>query len=321
MPSKRPAAACESLGRPRSLKQTKLNFFPSTSTPKPQPKKPTSVVERHQESPTATEDRGSRAVPEGQHRGSDQTEQSITAKKPSTSPSEPTESGSTRTSIPKPAKSQVPAAPAAVAAAAGTAATNITLAPDPSPPTARIRITDRVGDLFAAPPNSVLIHACNTVGSWGGGIALAFRSRYPDAFKVYRAHCARSIPNRLVGTALLIRPPAATAGGAKGGFRGVGHYIGCLFTSRGYGRSRDPPESILGTTGPAMRHLMRLIAEEEERTGAQIGEVRMCRINSGLFAVPWERTRRVVEELELAEGEVPGNAEGGVVEVVAWERE
>ncbi|AEO61394.1 hypothetical protein MYCTH_2311508 [Thermothelomyces thermophilus ATCC 42464] len=282
-----------------------------------------SVVERHQGSPTATEDRGSRAVPEGQQRGSDQTEQSITAKKPSMSPSEPTESGSSRTPIPKSAKSQVPPPPAAAAAAAaGTGATNITLAPDPSPPTARIRIADRIGDLFAAPPNSVLIHACNTVGSWGGGIALAFRSRYPDAFKVYRAHCARSIPDQLVGTALLIRPPAAaTAGGATGGSRGMGHYIGCLFTSRGYGRSRDPPESILGATGPAMRHLMRLIAEEEERTGAQIGEVRMCRINSGLFAVPWDRTKRVVEELELAEGEVPGNAEGGVVEIVAWERE
>ncbi|KAL2157812.1 hypothetical protein VTH06DRAFT_5081 [Thermothelomyces fergusii] len=171
------------------------------------------------------------------------------------------------------AKPQVPPA----AAATGTAATSISPPPDRSRPTARIRITDRIGDLFAAPPNSVLIHACNALGSWGGGIALAFRSRYPDAFKVYRAHCARSTPSQLVGTALLIRPPVAgAAAGVTGGSRVAAHYVGCLFTSRGYGKTRDPPESILGATGPAMGHLMRLIAEEEERIGTRIEELRMC---------------------------------------------
>lgn len=70
-----------------------------------------------------------------------------------------------------------------------------------------------------------------------------------------------------------------------------------------------------------MRHLMKLIAEEEKRIGAQIGEVRMCRINSGLFAVPWEKTKKVIEDLELAEGEVPGKTVDRVLEIVAWERE
>ena len=181
---------------------------------------------------------------------------------------------------------------------------------------ARLRITDRTGDLFAAPANTLLIHACNTVGSWGGGIALAFRNLYPAEFRVYRAHCARSTPNQLVGTALLIAPQRASLNGSGGG----GHYIGCLFTSRRFGAARDPPDRILRATGPAMRHLMRLVAEEEERTGVRIGEVRMCRINVGLFAVPWESSKRALEAMELGDGEVPGCAQGGVVEVVAWER-
>jgi ADP-ribose 1''-phosphate phosphatase len=94
-----------------------------------------------------------------------------------------------------------------------------------------------------------------------------------------------------------------------------------LFTSRSHGRARDPPERIVAATGPAMRELMRLVVEEEARTGRAVAEVRMCRINSGLFAVPWGRSKRVIEEMELGEGEVPARAEGGVVQVVAYERE
>jgi ADP-ribose 1''-phosphate phosphatase len=71
-----------------------------------------------------------------------------------------------------------------------------------------------------------------------------------------------------------------------------------------------------------MRDLMRLVVEEEVRRGVGVvGEVRMCRINAGLFAVPWERSKRAIEEMELGEGEVPGCGRDGVVEVVAWERE
>ncbi|KAK3304058.1 uncharacterized protein B0T15DRAFT_535385 [Chaetomium strumarium] len=201
----------------------------------------------------------------------------------------------------------------------------------PSPAAAvsasRIRITDRTGNLFAAPSDSLLIHACNSVGSWGGGIALAFRNLYPEAFKIYRAHCAHSTPDQLVGTALLIAPQPR--GGGKEGEGGgkkrpqqQQHYIGCLFTSRRYGKARDSPERILRATGPAMRHLMRLVAEEERRKGeGVIKEVRMCKINAGLFAVPWERSKKAIQGLELDQGEVPQCAEDGVVKVVAYERE
>lgn len=67
---------------------------------------------------------------------------------------------------------------------------------------------------------------------------------------------------------------------------------------------------------------MRLVVKEEEERGREAGEVRMCRINSGLFGVPWERSKEVIEGLELGEGEVPdGWGKEGVVEFVAYERE
>lgn len=48
---------------------------------------------------------------------------------------------------------------------------------------------------------------------------------------------------------------------------------------------------------------------EEER----VGEVRMCKINSGLFGVPWEKTKAVLEEIEVEKG--------GVCEVKVVSRE
>ncbi|KAF8195532.1 hypothetical protein BJ912DRAFT_1056765 [Pholiota molesta] len=77
------------------------------------------------------------------------------------------------------------------------------------------------GDLFLAPPNSILVHACNTQGSWGAGIALAFK----------------------LGTCLLIP--------------GDVHDIACLFTSRAYGKRKDTPEEILAATQGAVQDLLK----------------------------------------------------------------
>ena len=178
-----------------------------------------------------------------------------------------------------------------------TTITNIhpsTTTSQPTPKARQVFITDLTGDLFTAPPHTVLIHACNTMGSWGGGIALAFRQHYPEAYAIYSAHCKRSLPQRLVGTALLIAPRAGAPPSRQ-------HYVGCLFTSKRYGQAKDSPEMILQATGPAMRDLLGQIARE----GGEVGEIRMCRINSGLFAVPWEESKRVIEELQLNEKEIP----------------
>ncbi|KAH9810488.1 ADP-ribose 1''-phosphate phosphatase [Teratosphaeria destructans] len=164
--------------------------------------------------------------------------------------------------------------------------------PTPSPtPTTPLKITEHPGDLFAAPPNTLLIHACNTLGAWSAGIASAFKSHYPVAYRTYAAHCKAHTPDQLRGTALLIPP----AGGKER------HWIGCLFTSRKYGRGKDGREQILEATGEGMRDLVVQVGEMEGEA-EEVGEVWMCRVNSGKFGVPWEATRRVLEGVEVAVG-------------------
>lgn len=38
---------------------------------------------------------------------------------------------------------------------------------------------------------------------------------------------------------------------------------------------------------------------EHEYAKKKVGEVRMCKINSGLFGVKWERTQAVLEAIEV----------------------
>jgi ADP-ribose 1''-phosphate phosphatase len=149
-------------------------------------------------------------------------------------------------------------------------------------------ITEKVGDIFDAPDDTVIIHACNCVGSWGAGIAAAFRERYPKAFDTYQNHCRNSTPDKLIQTALLIPPKDGEPR----------HWVGCLFTSKKYGRGKDPPRQILDATVPSFHHLVKQMGD----IGDEIREMRICQINSGLFAVPWENSKAVIESLELDEG-------------------
>jgi len=120
------------------------------------------------------------------------------------------------------------------------------------------------GDLFSAPTNSILVHACNTQGSWGAGIALAFKQRYPDQFEVYRAHC-KEHGEALASTCLLIP--------------GERHDIACLFTSRAYGRRKDSPREILCATRSAVGDLMR---QNKERKALHAWYV--CQKNSAVVS-------------------------------------
>ena len=292
MSGKRPADTSGAPGGRRQFKQTKLTFFAASSAANQAKRQPTPAAsETTQETPTTTT-----------KQPADLEEQQLETPKNTAKAAEAENDFPEEEEVPQavPQSTLPPKSPPTTATAT----------------TTRIHITDRFGDLFTTTPTTpptptLLIHACNTIGSWGGGIALAFRARYPAAFKLYRAHCLQSTPDQLVGTALLIPPQKEKGDGQQ-------HYIGCLFTSRRYGRAVDSPEQILRATGPAMRDLMRGVVEE----GVVFGEVRMCRINSGLFNVPWGRSKGAIEGLELGEGEVPAWVEeGGVVRVVAYERE
>ncbi|EON60941.1 hypothetical protein W97_00151 [Coniosporium apollinis CBS 100218] len=164
---------------------------------------------------------------------------------------------------------------------------------DPKSPK-KLIITEEVGDIFDAPDNAVIIHACNCLGHWGAGIAAAFRERYPAALKSHEAHCDRFVNKRdLLGTAQLIPP-------AESNTKRRRHFVGCLFTSCQYGRKKDSPAAILKHTGPAMIDLLSQVAETQK--SSEISEVRMCQINSGLFKVPWEKTRAILEDIVLGDG-------------------
>ena len=162
------------------------------------------------------------------------------------------------------------------------------------------------GDLFTCAPGSVLVHACNCLGSWGAGVAAAFRKKYPRAFRIYADHCRShaSRPSRLVGTALLIPPQTEGKG------RECTDWIGCLFTREQYGKAkgktqRQDVEDILEATGLAWIDLLRQIRKiENERVGGDrakkvsMGDVVMPKINGGLFKVPWERTEKVLRGVD-----------------------
>jgi ADP-ribose 1''-phosphate phosphatase len=165
-------------------------------------------------------------------------------------------------------------------------------------------------DLFTAPPHTLLCHATNAQGTWGAGIAAAFKKHYPAAFKIYAAHCAKWPTSSLLGTTFLIPPQEKSFSKSE---REAQHWIGCLFTSEKKGKGKGSKESILEATGDAVRDLVRRVRDLHEDAAAAdaaggskvaIASVRMCKINSGLFGVPWGATAAVVEGIEVEDGDL-----------------
>lgn len=121
-------------------------------------------------------------------------------------------------------------------------------------------------DLFNAPSNSILLHACNCMGVWGSGVAYQFRQKFRTEHLLYEAYCQHTGPLG-IGTCLLL------------------NNVGCLFTSISYGKDVDRPELILVNTRSAITSLL-------SKTPAR--EFHLPKINSGLFKVPWEETEKIL---------------------------
>lgn len=123
------------------------------------------------------------------------------------------------------------------------------------------------------------------------------------------------------GTTLLI-PPQNTPYGNKTP-KLDNRYVACLFTSHGYGRTVDPSEIILKHTKSALVDLASQISTLKAKLAVQdgdqnaqnidngpdnssemketdskmiLGQCRAVRINSGKFGVPWEETKKILEE-------------------------
>ncbi|KAK2751073.1 ADP-ribose 1''-phosphate phosphatase [Myotisia sp. PD_48] len=75
------------------------------------------------------------------------------------------------------------------------------------------------------------------------------------------------------------------------------HWIICLFTSWHYGAARrSPSDVILENTVLAVEDLKNQISAGKAESDLQLWT---CKINAGLFGVPWESTKAVLEQSGL----------------------
>ncbi|CAI7600047.1 unnamed protein product [Penicillium glandicola] len=180
-------------------------------------------------------------------------------------------------------------------------------------------VQETPGDLFDAPNGGALIHACNCEGVWGAGIARAFRERYPAAYKIYRNHCLiyRDNPatdiitdlrnedtqpslvvQRPLGTALIIPPQQSDFL-----LHRRRHWIICLFASKNYGSRMDSEDMIVNSTFAALKHLseqLRVLPREVSEAGNERPQsLYSSRFCTGLFNVPWERIRKLINTVGL----------------------
>lgn len=125
------------------------------------------------------------------------------------------------------------------------------------------------GDLFElAPKDAYLAHACNCQATWGSGIALQFKEKFPDAFEEYKDLCSRFAPEVIEGMSYVC----------------VNNVV-VLLTSINYGSKVSEPKVILNNTKNALDSLDK-----------KVTEIWMPKINSGLFKVPWEDTEKILNK-------------------------
>lgn len=170
-----------------------------------------------------------------------------------------------------------------------------TTAETDSKPKFQIRPTTYTLDTI--PPNSYLVHATNCFSTWGAGVALAIHDLFPNADEVYSTYCDSFRPSSsewpkkggLVGGVCIVPPQAGDHATKKirsegdddqknkGEGRDIdragddieGVWIGCLFTSYGYGRptkrkaALDKKSLIWAQTKSSLRKFRELIEKIE----------------------------------------------------------
>jgi ADP-ribose 1''-phosphate phosphatase len=126
------------------------------------------------------------------------------------------------------------------------------------------------GDLFSElNKEDIYLQANNAVGNWGAGVAVAFRKNFPGAYEQHKKI------NNKVGMGYVLEDD--------------GYKVGCLITSRLYGRQKDPPIQIAINTYTSLLNLYRNLEKDTV--------IQAPKINSGYFAVPWEFTEWIINEV------------------------
>ena len=140
-------------------------------------------------------------------------------------------------------------------------------------------------NLFDAPKGSIIIHACNSQGMWGSGIAAAFSKLYPQSYEWYRGFCREWNERRgtACGRAELMK------------FVEEPHYVGYVVTSHDYGLYRDDPELIKINTTIALQQLCDRIYSLFDQYSCPTVDVYSNKFNSGLFAVPWNESELILQ--------------------------
>lgn len=130
-------------------------------------------------------------------------------------------------------------------------------------------------DIFDAPVNSMLVHACNCKGVWGSGIAAIFREKFPNIHKEYQNYCQTK--TNILGTSSV--------------WFSDQYSIGCLFTSDNFGQSKDQESMILDSTKTALLDIFNLAKF------FGILNIYSNKFNSGLFGVPWYKSEKILVEI------------------------
>ena len=165
----------------------------------------------------------------------------------------------------------------------------------------KLQIQEQSEDLFKSPLSSILVHACNCKGSWSAGIANRFMSKYPQAYVHYSQLCMKQKEALLGKSEIIVSKISRKYTTEDPNSELQKYFIGCLFTSYDYGRNKDNMTEILKYTKSAVDDLLLKVTEWNKNASEkdQIKEVRMCKINAGLFNVPWDETKKVIEEISV----------------------
>ncbi len=132
--------------------------------------------------------------------------------------------------------------------------------------------------LFDAPKGSYLVHACNSQGVWGSGIAATFKEKFPHSFAVYNRACQGNSKFAL---------------GKSWSINDVDYVVTCLIVSEGYGKYKSSQEDILKYTEMALHSLLSFVVEWDKSTKV----IYSNRFNSGFFGVPWNETEKVLKKV------------------------
>lgn len=136
----------------------------------------------------------------------------------------------------------------------------------------------RKGDLFdnLQEKPDIIAHACNAKGMWGSGFAHQCANKYPRAYKKYQEFCNTKRVDKL-GTSFLAWDDLRK------------QHIGCLITSKDYGKLRSSIPIILTSTATSVNQLLSQLPLN--------AVVFSPKINAGLFGVPWKITEEIIKPI------------------------